>query len=203
MLTLWHSAGSYNVNFYDIPLLMKLNSNIQKHFLLLFGILLLHGCEKDNQSYAMTAALSETEQESLITESSKIDRIQTDSQFSIGNKRYLYDISEHSIEELQLLLQRAEEITQDETEKLEDLEIVMILHGPDIGWFTLDNYNHNRELVDLAKKLDTFDVIDLKVCETAMENLEIDRSQIPTFIESVPYAPNEINRLSEDGYTHL
>ena len=182
---------------------MKLDNSIQKLLPLMFGILLLAGCEQDNKSYAMTAATSETEQESLITGASRIDHIQTDSQFSIGNKRYLYDISEHSIEELHLLLQRAEEITQAGTEGLEDLEIVMILHGPDIGWFTLDNYNHNRELVDLAKKLDTYDVIDLKVCETVMKDLEIDRSQIPTFIESVPYAPDEISRLSEDGYTHL
>jgi len=57
--------------------------------------------------------------------------------------------------------------------------------------------------VDLAKKLDTFDIIDLKVCETTMESLEIDRNQIPTFIEPVPFAPNEIKRLSDDGYTHL
>ena len=182
---------------------MKLDNSIQKHLALIFGILLLAGCEQDNKSYAMNAATSETEQKSLITDSSEVDHIQTDSQFSIGNKRYLYDISEHSIEELQLLLQRAEEITQAGMEGLEDMEIVMILHGPDIGWFTLDNYNHNRELVDLAKKLDTFDVIDLKVCETTMENLEIDRNQIPTFIESIPYAPDEISRLSEDGYTRL
>lgn len=182
---------------------MKIDNSILKHLALISGILLLAGCEKDNKSYAMNATTSETEQESLITESSEIDHIQRDSQFTIGNKRYLYDISKHSIDELKSLLKRAEEITQAGTEELEDLEIVMILHGPDIGWFTLDNYNHNRELVDLAKKLDTYDVIDLKVCETAMENLEIDRNQIPTFIESIPYAPNEINRLSEEGYTHL
>ena len=79
----------------------------------------------------------------------------------------------------------------------------MILHGPDIGWFTIDYYNDNRELVDLAKRLDTFDIIDLKVCETTMENMEIDRKQIPAFIASVPYAPGELIRLSNEGYIHL
>jgi intracellular sulfur oxidation DsrE/DsrF family protein len=185
--------------------IMKLVQGIQKHLSLLFGILLLAGCEKDNQSYAMTATTSGTEEETVtaLAEPPPTIHVQTDSQFTIGNKRYLFDISEHSIEELELLLQRAEEITQTGIDELDDLEIVMILHGPDIGWFTLDNYNHNRELVDLAKKLDTYEVIDLKVCETAMEYLEIDRSQIPTFIESIPYAPSEISRLSENGYTHL
>ena len=183
---------------------MKLHNRIQNGFSLLLGLLLLASCEQDNQATAVTIApVAQQEPVITMTEPTLSSHIQTDSQFTIDNKRYLYDISEHSIEELRLLLQRAEDITQAGGNSLEDLEIVMILHGPDIGWFTLDNYNDNKELVDLAKKLDTFDVIDLKVCETSMENLKINRKQIPLFIESVPYAPDEINRLSDEGYTHL
>ena len=183
---------------------MKLQNKIRDCLPVLFGLLLLLGCEQDHQAVTATVA-PVTGQEPVIslTEPSKPMYVQTDSQFTIGNKRYLYDISEHSIEDLKLLLQRAEEITQTGIDELDDLEIVMILHGPDIGWFTLDSYDDNRELVDLAKKLDTFGIIDLKVCETTMEYLEIDRKQIPAFIESVPYAPDEINRLSQEGYTHL
>ena len=183
---------------------MKLHNIVQYYFPLLFGLLLLSACDQADQTSAMTVTPA-TGQEIIITmsESSQPVQVQTDSQYTIGNKRYLYDISEHSIEELQSLLQRAEEITQAGTEDLEDLEIVMILHGPDINWFTLDSYDDNKELVDLAQKLDTFEIIDLKVCESAMEELEIDPDQIPTFIETVPYAPIEIKRLSDDGYTHL
>lgn len=183
---------------------MKLHNKIRDCLPVLFGLLLLLGCEQDHQ--AATAIVGPvTGQEPVIslTEPSKPMYAQTDSQFTIGNKRYLYDISEHSIEDLKLLLQRAEEITQAGTEKLEDLKIVMILHGPDIGWFTLDSYDDNKELVDLAKRLDTFDIIDLKVCETTMENMKIDRNQLPAFIESVPYAPDELNRLLNEGYIHL
>ncbi len=183
---------------------MRSHNIIRSSSPVLLGLLMLVGCEQEHQAPTVTlSTMNEQESVTLLAESSPPVHVQTDSQFTIGNKRYLYDISEHSIEELQSLLQRAEEITQAGTEDLEDLEIVMILHGPDINWFTLENYNDNKELVDLAKKLDTFDIIDLKVCETAMESLEIDRNQIPTFIEPVPYAPNEIKRLSDDGYTHL
>jgi len=183
---------------------MELHNKIRNRLPVLFGLLLLVGCEQDQQAPTVTVA-QVTEQEPIISliEPSEQVYVQTDSQFTIGNKRYLYDISGHSIEELKLLLQRAEEITQAETDNLEDLKIVMILHGPDIGWFTIDNYDDNKELVDLAKRLDTFDIIDLKVCETTMESMEIDRNQLPPFIESVPYAPDEFNRLSNAGYTHL
>jgi len=184
---------------------MKSRNQIQNTLALLFGILFLSACDQAEQAPVVTVAPAMTETETVLelTDPAPTMHVQSDSQFTIGNKRYLYDISEHSIEELKLLLQRAEEITQAETNSLEDLKIVMILHGPDIGWFTLDNYDDNRELVDLAKRLDTFDIIDLKVCETTMENMEIDRNQLPPFIESVPYAPDEFIRLSDEGYTHL
>jgi len=124
-------------------------------------------------------------------------------QFTIGNKNYLFDISKHSIEELEALLQRAREITQLDSSNYGDLEIVMILHGPDIDWFTQQNYEHNLELVDLAAKLDAFDIIDMKVCETAMSARGVKREDIPSFIESVPYAPDEMKRLLQEGYINL
>jgi len=184
---------------------MRSRIKIQNLLPLLFGILMSSACDQAEQTSAVTVtpATTETEMVLELTDPVPTLHVQSDSQFTIGNKRYLYDISEHSIEELKLLLQRAEEITQVETDSLEDLKIVMILHGPDIGWFTIDNYDDNKELVDLAKRLDTFDIIDLKVCETTMENMEIDRNQLPPFIESVPYAPDEFIRLSDEGYTHL
>ena len=184
---------------------MKSRKQIQNYLALLSAILFLTACDQGEQTSAVTVdpATAKTAAVLELKGPTPTLRVQSDGQITIGNKRYLYDISEHSIEELQSLLQRAEEITQTGAENLEELEIVMILHGPDIGWFTLDSYDDNKELVDLAKRLDAFDIIDLKVCETTMENMEIDRNQLPPFIESVPYAPDELNRLSDEGYTHL
>ena len=98
---------------------MKLHNKIQNHLPLLFGLLLLIGCEQDHQVPATTVAPA-TEQETKIapTEHPPTIHVQSDSQFTFGNKRYLYDISEHSIEDLKLLLQRAEEITQAEQRNL-------------------------------------------------------------------------------------
>ena len=124
-------------------------------------------------------------------------------QFNLGNKSYLFDVSDHSIEELEALLERAEEITQSSANKYDKLDIVMILHGPDINWFTQQNYEQNKQLVDLAAKLDAYDIIDLKVCETAMSNRGLEREQIPSFIESVPYSPDEMKRLLKEDYINL
>ena len=128
---------------------------------------------------------------------------ETPTQFNIGNKSYLFDVSNHSIEELEALLQRAQEISQLDSSNYKDLKIIMILHGPDVDWFTQQNYEHNRQLVDLAAKLDAFDIIDMKVCETTMAKRGVHREDIPAFIESVPYAPDEIKRLLDAGYVNL
>jgi len=124
-------------------------------------------------------------------------------QFTIGNRRYLFDVTSHSIEDMQALLQRTAEITQDMPDDLDDLEIVLILHGPDLDWFTRKNYAKNRELVDLAARLDVLEIIDIKACETAMERRGIDSSELPAFIETIPYAPDEIARLQALDYVTL
>ena len=127
----------------------------------------------------------------------------SNTQFEIGNTRYLFDISNHSPEEMQALLSRAEEIRETNADGYEDLEIVLVLHGPDIDIFREQNYNKNKPLVDLAARLDAFDIIDMRICETTMSSMGVERSEVPAFIESVPYAPREISRLLDEGYINL
>ncbi len=121
----------------------------------------------------------------------------------IENKSYLFDVSNHSIEELEALLIRAEEVSQTHPADFENLEIVMILHGPDIDWFTQQNYETNQKLIDLAARLDAYDVIDMKVCETTMQSRGVVPADLPNFIESVPYAPTEIRDRLQNGYINL
>ncbi len=118
-----------------------------------------------------------------------------DIQIDSDNSHYLFDVTNHTLDELQALLQRADEITQTRQPEYDDIKIALILHGPDIHLFTQQNYSKNKKLVDLAAKLDALNIIDMKVCETAMSSMGISRSNIPPFIESVPFSPAEINRL--------
>ena len=85
----------------------------------------------------------------------------------------------------------------------EHLEIVLVLHGPDLDWFVKVNYDKNKQMVDLAAKLDRLEIIDIKACATAMGSRGIDSNELPAFIETVPYAPDEIARLQEQNYIAL
>lgn len=128
---------------------------------------------------------------------------QSNQRFEIDNKHYLFDVNDHTIEELQDLLERIEEITEASPEAFDDLKLVMVLHGPDINLFTKKNYLENKSIVDLAAKLDAFEIVDMKVCDTAIDKLGFDRKEIPAFIESVPYAPDTMRSLQEQGYINL
>jgi uncharacterized protein len=121
----------------------------------------------------------------------------------IENKSYLFDVTDHSIEEFRQLLARAEEVSQVQSDDTEDLKIVMVIHGPDIDWFTQKNYVENQQLIDLAARLDAYDIIDMKVCEKTMIERGVNREDLPPFIESVPYAPTEIADRLRDGYINL
>ena len=122
----------------------------------LFTGSLMYGC--DNEEYIDTPEIA-VAPAPVITDTLSVDRLPAKRQFNIGNTNYLFDVSDHSLEELRELLERVDEISQFERDQYDDLEIVMILHGPDIEWFREDNYEQNRQLVDLAAKLDAYKVI--------------------------------------------
>jgi len=78
--------------------------------------------------------------------------------------------------------------------------VVVVLHGDEALSFTSSGYRSNRELVDRAARLDAYRLIDVKMCETWMKENGIDPGEIPAFIETIPYAPEEIDRLKSEGY---
>jgi len=167
--------------------------------LFLISAVLLSACDQSVDP-AAAEMLTKTPESTTKVMQAPVGDIQIDS----DNSRYLFDVTDHTLDELQALLQRADEITQTRQPEYDDIKIALILHGPDIHLFTQQNYAENKQLVDLAAKLDAFGIIDMKVCETAMSSMGISRNNIPPFIESVPYSPAEITRLlNEENYINL
>ena len=174
---------------------MKCRANKHSLIIGLGFALLLSGCDSgtatvENQSIAASPLQAAT-----------LPAADSLPQPEIENKSYLFDVSEHSIEELEAVLTRAEQVSQNLPDSYSDLEIVMVLHGPDIDWFTQQIFEKNRDVVELAARLDSNKVIDMQVCEQAMTNRGVTSDDIPDFIEPVPYAPAAMNALIDQGYT--
>ena len=114
--------------------------------------------------------------------------------------RAVIDISVHTLEGLKVLFDRAEELAMRPQAQGEEASIVLVLHGPEVEFFAISNYEKYKDIVDQAARLDAFDVVDVKICETMMDARGIERDDIPSFIEQVPLGPGEIERLVRQGY---
>jgi len=113
------------------------------------------------------------------------------------------DVSVHSLDELRVLLDRAEKLAMRPQPPGEKAGVVLVLHGPEVEFFAIRNYPRYKDIVDKAARLDAFDVVDVKICRTMMEKLGVERDEIPAFIEQVPYGPGEVGRLVREGYLYF
>ena len=182
---------------------MTLVSKAANHLVFIVTLSLLSGCgENTNEPTTQLVSAPVKEIKEIGAATIEIEAIEN-SQFNIGNTQYLFDVSDHSPEELEALLFRAEEIRDTHAEGFEHLEIALALHGSDIDIFRQENYSRHKPLVDLAAKLDAFEIIDMKICQRTMSDMGVERSEVPAFIETVPYAANELKGLTEDGYINL
>ena len=113
------------------------------------------------------------------------------------------DIPDHPLDALQVLLDRAEELAMVPQTPGEEASVVLVLHGPEVEFFSISNYDRYKDIVDQAARLDAFDVVDVKICQTMMEIKGIPRDDIPSFIEQVPRGTVEVERLVREGYVYF
>ncbi|MCG8379489.1 MAG: hypothetical protein MI865_08460 [Proteobacteria bacterium] len=83
---------------------------------------------------------------------------------------YLYVATEHTMDEFVMLLKRAFQMTYIKNIYLYEINIIMILDGPDINLFSKKYMGDNHELIDLARRLDSSGLIDFKVNSTTLMN---------------------------------
>ena len=119
------------------------------------------------------------------------------------NSGYVFSVTVNSSQQLDVVLDRAEDLRAlfkpDEHGK-----IAIVLHGDELQLFQKNNYALNQSTVERARLLDQDNIIDIKACQTMMRVLDIEQNELPGFIEQVPFAPAEIERLqNEEGYTRL
>jgi intracellular sulfur oxidation DsrE/DsrF family protein len=116
---------------------------------------------------------------------------------------YVFSVTVESAEQLDVVLSRAEDL-RELFDPDEHSKIAIVLHGDELQLFQKDNYLLNQSVVERARLLDEDNIIDIKACQTMMRILEIEQSELPGFIEQVPFAPAEIERLQrEEGFTRL
>jgi intracellular sulfur oxidation DsrE/DsrF family protein len=116
---------------------------------------------------------------------------------------YVFSVTVTSAQQLDVVLDRAEDL-RELFDPAEHSRIAIVLHGDELHLFQEQNYSSNQSIVERARLLDQDNIIDIKACQTMMRFLEIEQNELPSFIEQVPFAPAEIERLQrEEGFTRL
>ncbi|MBT4194506.1 MAG: hypothetical protein HOE12_09235 [Gammaproteobacteria bacterium] len=116
---------------------------------------------------------------------------------------YVLDITVQNIQQLDAVLNRADKL-KGQFSPDQYGRIAIVLHGLELNMFRKKNYSRYMSIVEKARQLDQQNLVDIKACQTVMKNLQIEQSELPDFIEQVPLAPVEIDRLErEKGYTRL
>ena len=117
--------------------------------------------------------------------------------------RTVLDISVHTVEELRVLFDRAEKLAGKLSSGNPEASIVLVLHGPEVEFFSKKKYDQYKDIVDQAARLDAYEIIDVKICQAMMEVEGVERDDIPAFIEQVPVGPAEVDRLVREGYVYF
>ena len=81
-----------------------------------------------------------------------------------------------------------------------DDPVVVVLHGKEAFAFTRARYSEKKTLIDRAAMLDGYELLQVKMCATWMQANDIQRTDIPPFVEIIPYAPEEVKLLEDEGY---
>lgn len=132
-----------------------------------------------------------------------VDSLNSENRQNQPASGYVFDITVQNIEQLDAVLNRANKL-KEQFSADQYGRIALVLHGQELKMFRKKNYSKFMSIVDKARQLDQQNLIDIKACQTMMQNLHIEQSELPGFIEQVPLAPVEINRLErKKGYSRL
>ena len=117
--------------------------------------------------------------------------------------QYVFDVVIHEPEDMDKLLGRIEQLSSSLPPGEKDPSLALVLHGPEIAFFTRMNYKKYMNLVDRAAELDKKGIIDVKVCDTMIQAMELEDAELPDFVDHVPYGPAEIDRLIQQGFIKM
>lgn len=81
--------------------------------------------------------------------------------------------------------------------------IVLVLHGPEVGFFASKESPKYKVLVDRLQSLATTDVIQFRMCQVAAKSRGLTAKDLPEFIQLVPMGDAEVVRLQREGYASM
>lgn len=118
--------------------------------------------------------------------------------------KVVYDIALKDQQAFELALDRASYLSKIYNADPFEASIVMVLHGDEINYFAIENFDKYKKLMERARSLTLAGVIKFHMCQIAARGHGYEPADIHGFVNVVPMADAEIVRLQrEEGYAYM
>ena len=115
-----------------------------------------------------------------------------------------YDVAVNSVEKVTSVLDRASYLSKITGADPFDSSIILVLHGSEIDYFAIKNYEKYKALMLRAQSLVESEVLKIRMCRIAAQGHGYEPEDIHGFIEMVPMGDAEIIRLqNEENHAYM
>jgi len=118
-------------------------------------------------------------------------------------QKVVFDTTTGSVEGLTSVLDRTSYLSVLNGADPFDSKIVIVLHGDEIGFFAIRNYDKYKDLMARAQSLTVGGIIDIRMCRAAAKRRGFEPQDIHGFVATVPMADAEIADLQKQGFAYM
>jgi intracellular sulfur oxidation DsrE/DsrF family protein len=118
-------------------------------------------------------------------------------------QKVVYDVAVDSPERLERLLDRVSFLSNLYASNPFDAAIVLVLHGPEVQFFSVKNLPKHKALMERAQSLTVGGMISIRMCQVAAKSRGLEPKDIHGFVKLVPMGDAEIVRLQREGHAYM
>jgi len=119
-------------------------------------------------------------------------------------QKVVYDVAAADVESFSRVLDRVSYLHNIYHADPFEESIVLVLHGDEIPFFAVDNFDRYRELMRRAQSLTVGGMVQIRMCRVAAAGYGLEPDDIHGIVKVVPMADAEIVRLQqEEGYAYM
>lgn len=119
-------------------------------------------------------------------------------------QKVVYDVHVKTVAAVASVLDRASHLSTITGADPFEQSIVLVLHGRELSFFAIENYDQYKDLMKRAQSLVESEVISIKMCKIAAQSQGYGPDDIHGFIEMVPMGDAEIIRLQyEENHAYM
>lgn len=120
------------------------------------------------------------------------------------SQKVVYDVGAKDLADFSFVLDRASFLKNLYQANPIDSSIVLVLHGNEVPFFAIENYEANKELMSRAHSLAIDGIIEFRMCAQAAGAHGFKPEDMHGFVQIVPMADAEIVQLQQqEGYVYM